>query len=112
MGIIVTRGCFLLRRFCFSATFWSRVLKSYGEPAPFVPAFRAFVCSQLGKYLPGKAMVVVIRTGMARGFGVTAGPAVAGTFVETLMWIFVGAQIASVFCSARQANPMVCVGWR
>ncbi len=53
----------------------------------------AFFASQLGKYVPGKAMVVVIRTDMVRGDQVKTAPAAASVFVETLTWLFVGAAI-------------------
>ncbi len=56
----------------------------------------AFFASQFGKYVPGKAMVVVIRTDMVRGPEVHAATAAATVFVETLTWIFVGSAIASL----------------
>ncbi|QDV43127.1 hypothetical protein Enr13x_29810 [Stieleria neptunia] len=54
----------------------------------------AQVVGHLGKYVPGKAMVVVIRAGRLRGVGV---PVVAGSiavFLETLTMMAVGAAVA------------------
>jgi len=64
--------------------------------AIFFDSIAAFFTSQLGKYVPGKAMVVVIRTDMIRGEGVNTKPAAASVFVETLTWLFTGAAIASL----------------
>jgi uncharacterized membrane protein YbhN (UPF0104 family) len=78
-----------------SCLFWHRVLLAMGQKPKFLQTALAFFASQLGKYIPGKAMVVVIRTDMIRGDEVRTAPAAASVFVETLTWIFVGSAIAS-----------------
>jgi len=70
-------------------------------------AFSSFFASQLGKYIPGKAMVVVIRTDLIRGDEVKTGPAAASVFVETLTWIFVGSAIASLLLIFRFRDQFV-----
>ena len=79
-----------------SAIFWQRVLIAFGQQPKFTDSVAAFFTSQLGKYVPGKAMVVVIRTDMIRGQHVNTKPAAASVFVETLTWLFTGAAIASL----------------
>lgn len=79
-----------------SCLFWHRVLIALGQKPKFGLTLLAFFASQLGKYVPGKAMVVVIRTDMIRGDDVKTAPAAASVFVETLTWIFVGSAIASL----------------
>ncbi len=79
-----------------SCCFWFRVLIALGQKPKFGAALMAFFASQLGKYVPGKAMVVVIRTDMIRGDEVSTAPAAASVFVETLTWIFVGSVIGSL----------------
>ncbi|MGB2500324.1 MAG: lysylphosphatidylglycerol synthase transmembrane domain-containing protein [Mariniblastus sp.] len=79
-----------------SCCFWFRVLMALGQKPKFGAALLAFFASQLGKYVPGKAMVVVIRTDMIRGDEVGTAPAAASVFVETLTWIFVGSVIGSL----------------
>jgi len=75
-----------------SATFWQRVLIAFKQKPKFTDAVAAFFTSQLGKYVPGKAMVVVIQ------------PAAASVFVETLTWLFTGAAIASVLLIVKFQN--------
>src|SRR4029077_10918750 len=48
---------------------YARILRASAAPVRLVPALRAYVVSHLGKYVPGKAMVVVIRTGLVVPFG-------------------------------------------
>ena len=79
-----------------SCLFWHRVLIAIGQRPSFGQSMLAFFASQLGKYVPGKAMVVVIRTDLIRGEEVSTAPAAASVFVETLTWIFVGSAIASL----------------
>jgi len=84
-----------------SAVFWQRVLFAFGQHPKFADSVAAFFTSQLGKYVPGKAMVVVIRTDMIRGENVRTKPAAASVFVETLSWLFTGAAIASMLMIVR-----------
>ena len=92
--------CYVLTMVC-SCLFWHRVLLAFGQRPQMIDSFLAFFASQLGKYIPGKAMVVVIRTDLIRGEEVKTGPAAASVFVETLTWIFVGSAIASVLLIFR-----------
>lgn len=79
-----------------SCLFWYRVLIALGQQPRLGQTMLAFFASQLGKYVPGKAMVVVIRTDLIRGEHVRTAPAAVSVFVETLTWIFVGSAIASL----------------
>lgn len=85
----------------FSGMFWFRILEAFDQRPRLSDALAAFFASQLGKYVPGKAMVVVIRTDMIRGEGVQVVPAAASVFVETLTWIFVGSAIACLLIAMQ-----------
>ncbi len=90
-----------------SCCFWFRVLIALGQKPNFGAALMAFFASQLGKYVPGKAMVVVIRTDMIRGDEVGTAPAAASVFVETLTWIFVGSVIGSLLLVLQFEGQML-----
>lgn len=79
-----------------SGVFWHRVLIAMDQQPKLKNSLSAFFVSQLGKYVPGKAMVVVLRTDRIRGDQVTIGPAIVSVFIETLTWLFTGSIIASV----------------
>lgn len=95
-------GMLVLAVLSYSATmflswsFWHRLLLALGQRPKKRKSLRAFFASQLGKYVPGKAMVVVLRTDLVRDENVAVAPAAASVFVETLTWIFVGATLASL----------------
>jgi glycosyltransferase 2 family protein len=75
----------------FCGIFWHRALRAMGQDVGFWTAIRAFYVGHLGKYVPGKAMVVILRAGMIRGPGVDAPLAVVSVFFETLTMMAVGA---------------------
>jgi glycosyltransferase 2 family protein len=75
--------------------FWHRTLRALGQEVSLGAALRAYYIGHLGKYVPGKAMVVVIRAGLIRGPGVDAALAVVSVFFETLTMMSVGAFLAA-----------------
>jgi uncharacterized membrane protein YbhN (UPF0104 family) len=81
--------------------FWYRVMKAMGQQPSIWKSLRAFYIGHLGKYVPGKAMVVVLRAGMVRDARCDGGVAAAAVFVETLTTIAVGAVLASILIAWR-----------
>lgn len=78
------------------ARLWIDCLRGMGATVRSRRAAGAFFASQLAKYVPGKAMVLVVRCGLLSGRSTDAvriGPVIASSFVETLVWVLVGAQI-------------------
>jgi uncharacterized membrane protein YbhN (UPF0104 family) len=75
--------------------FYERILQASGTPIRLVPALRAYLVSHLGKYVPGKAMVVIMRAGMAVPFGARASTAAIATFYETLVMMAAGGLVAA-----------------
>ena len=76
--------------------FYERILQASATPVRLVPALRAYLVSHLGKYVPGKAMVVVMRAGMVVPFGARASTAAIATFYETLVMMAAGGLVAAV----------------
>src|SRR4051812_27148529 len=56
-----------------SALYWRRLMLHFGQPAPLATTFRAYFVGQLGKYVPGKALALVMRAGFMRSAGTSAG---------------------------------------
>ena len=57
---------------------------------------RAYYAGHLGKYVPGKAMVVVIRTALLHRVHVDSAIAAVSVFAETLTMMTVGALVAAL----------------
>ncbi len=76
------------------ALFWHRLLSLFGQPAPLARTIRAWYVGSLGKYVPGKATVIVLRTALVRSNGVGIAVSTATIFYETLTTMAVGALVA------------------
>jgi len=73
-----------------AASVWYWLLHLAGQPVRYYPALRAHFCGHLGKYVPGKAVALVIRAGMVKPFGVSAALAGLLATVETLLTMATG----------------------
>ncbi len=76
--------------------FWHRVLWALGQKPTIATTLRAYYIGHLGKYVPGKAMVVVLRAGLVKGHGVDGTIAAVSVFIETLTMLATGAFIAAI----------------
>ncbi len=75
--------------------FWWRVLWVLGQKTRFLETMRAYYVGHLGKYVPGKAMVVVLRAGLLQPGGARVSVAAAAVFFETLTMMAVGAFLSA-----------------
>jgi uncharacterized membrane protein YbhN (UPF0104 family) len=78
------------------AWFLGRTLDALGERPGRLATLRAYFLGHLGKYVPGKAMVIVLRAGALRPEVGSLGAAVVATLLETLTMMSVGASLAAV----------------
>ncbi len=88
-----------------SAAFWYGTLRRLGQTPGLRRALAAYYVGHLGKYVPGKAMVIVLRAGLVRGPGVDTAVAAVSVFCETLTSMAVGAFLAAallVVCFREQ----------
>ena len=74
--------------------FWHRALKSVGCDPGFRETARAYCIGSLGKYVPGKALVVVMRTRLLYSERAGATATTISIFLETLTMMAVGAFLA------------------
>ena len=80
-----------------AAAAWLQTLRAFGQNVPFWFGLHTYFLGHLGKYVPGKAMVIVMRVGRLAPLGIEIKPTVVSIFVETLTSIAVGAIVGSVF---------------
>jgi glycosyltransferase 2 family protein len=72
------------------------LLNDQGAHAPTATGLRAYFISQMGKYVPGKILVIVIRVGMLRGIGITRTAVGIAAMYESLVWVGAGALVGIV----------------
>jgi uncharacterized membrane protein YbhN (UPF0104 family) len=77
------------------AWFWYRALASLGQPAPWWDTLRAYYLGHLGKYVPGKALTVVLRVAAVRPWVSSIRIGVVSMMLETLTMMAVGAFLAA-----------------
>ncbi len=76
-----------------SIWFWRAMLRRLQQPLDWWTAIRAYHVGQLGKYVPGKAMVLIIRGSLTKSANVN--PVLAGVTAayESLVFVATGAML-------------------
>ncbi len=88
--------------------FWHRTMHALGQSPTLWESFRAYYMSHLGKYVPGKAMVVLIRTGAVRSERTDTTVAALCVFVETLTMMAVAAFVGgATLCFFYRDKPVL-----
>ncbi len=80
-----------------AAAAWLQTLRGFGQAVPFWTGMHAYFLGHLGKYVPGKAMVIVLRVGRLAPLGIEIKPTIVSVFVETLTSVAVGAIVGCIF---------------
>jgi len=93
---LVFAGLLYLGAHTLWGTFWVQLLRSQRAGFPWSVGIRVYFLSQFGKYVPGKAWVLLLRVGLLRGQGLS--PAVIGVTAtyETLTSMAAGAVIGVI----------------
>ncbi len=77
-----------------SVAFWRAMLHGCGTTPSWYATARAYYIGALGKYVPGKAMVLVLRAAYVKDHGVPPGVGAITAMYETLATMGAGAAIA------------------
>jgi hypothetical protein len=81
-----------------STWFWQRLIELLGERnLDRYPLIRAYFCGSLGKYVPGKAAVILIRSGLVKQHGVSFVRASIASMVEAGAVMLVGCVVTIIF---------------
>lgn len=87
---LVVAGGLYLAGLTACGVFFGSILRHSPSPVALFPSVRAYLISHLGKYVPGKAMVVVMRVGLVTPYGARPATAAIATFYETLVMMASG----------------------
>lgn len=107
---LVAAGGLYLAGLAPCAVFWHRLLHVLGQEPRWGETFAAYYVGHLGKYVPGKAMVVILRTSLVHSTRVTATVAAASVFVESLTMMAVGAVIGGLLLAVRSQEHAFMAG--
>jgi len=98
-SLLVLAGICYAVAFIPAAVFWRYAMLTLGQKPGVYEAFRAYYIGHLGKYVPGKVMVLVIRTGLVQSERTKITAAGASVFVETMTMMAVGAFVAALIAA-------------
>ncbi len=90
---LIASGALYLLGWLPSALFWHRLIHQLGGTSNRWDVSHAFFAGHLGKYVPGKASVLLIRAGLLANKGCRPGVAALTSTYETLVCMGVGAAI-------------------
>src|SRR5262249_46954628 len=93
---LVLSGVLYLASILAPAVFWHRVLIHTGQQVGFGESLRAYYISQLGKYVPGKWMVILLRRVLLTRGKVENTVVAASVFFETFTNLALGAAISTI----------------
>jgi hypothetical protein len=94
----------------FFAAFWIRLLRALGQRPAVAAAVRAYYIGHLGKYVPGKAWALVLRTTLVRGPNVRLAVAAQSATYETLTTMATGALLAALLFALHLSDGLA-KGW-
>jgi uncharacterized membrane protein YbhN (UPF0104 family) len=103
-GWLLLSGLLYILGLAFSALYWQRLLGHLGAHPPFGAALRSYYIGHLGKYLPGKAWALFLRTSLVRPYGVSVGLAALTSFYEVLTTMAGGVLVAAILFAVLGAD--------
>ncbi len=93
-GWLIAAGMAYAAGWAPSVWFWRAMMHELGGHMSTLEAARAYYCGHLGKYVPGKATVLVIRSALVRNRGLSMAQAALTVTIETLVMMGAGLAVA------------------
>jgi hypothetical protein len=93
LWLLASCGLYIVS-WCPSVLFWQRLIHGFGGSCRTADVAQAYFAGHLGKYIPGKASVLIIRAGILQDRGCQAGLAALTSTCETLICMGVGAAVS------------------
>jgi glycosyltransferase 2 family protein len=90
VGWLTVAGLIYTASWLPSVWFWRELMRALGGRVNFRDTARAYYCGHLGKYIPGKAMVLVIRAALVKDRGCSPLIAAVTASCETLIMMGTG----------------------
>lgn len=88
-----------------AAYYWQVCLRTVGQTVPWRVGMWAYFSGNLGKYSPGKAMVIVMRLAALAPLGVHRVATTITIFIETLTMMSVGGAVAAACLVLLNLDP-------
>ncbi len=93
-----------------SGCLWHAIIRRLGYPVHLSDVLRVYYIGHIGKYAPGKALVIILRAGLLARLGVKPLAATLAVFYETLTMMTVGALVAATILFTRAPDRLWLAG--
>jgi uncharacterized membrane protein YbhN (UPF0104 family) len=107
LGWLVPAALLYLAGLALWALYWRRLLVHLGHRPTVLATMRAYFVGQLGKFVPGKMLAVVLRAGLLRDTGTPGGLAGLTAFYEVLVSMSAGALLALLLFLATDLSAVL-----
>ena len=87
------------------AVYWWLTLRNFEHDVDFFSTLSIYSAGNLGKYVPGKAMVLVLRSGAMQQRGVQISTSIVSIFIETLSSLSVGGALGALSIASLDPPP-------
>lgn len=106
-GWLAASGVVYLVGLLPAGMYWHRILRDLGQPVRLAEALRAYYIGHLGKYVPGKVTVVVLRVSLIWSVRPDVAVAAGSVFLETFTWLACGGFLAAVYLALAHRGQAV-----
>ena len=100
LGLLAGSATLYLLGLAPAGVYWWQLLRKLGQHPRLSRTLRAYYVGHLGKYVPGKALVVILRAALVRSEHVQGRVAATAVFCETLTMMAVGAFVGGAVVAA------------
>ncbi|MGD9721372.1 MAG: YbhN family protein [Pirellulales bacterium] len=107
---LVVAGGLYLAGLLPAAIFWHRVLVHTGQDVALTDSLRAYYISQLGKYVPGKWMVILLRRVLLASPNVETTVIAASVFFETFTMLAVASGVSALVLIVWHPQQLLLIG--
>jgi uncharacterized membrane protein YbhN (UPF0104 family) len=84
---------------------WMQTLRDFRQTVAWRQGLYAYFLGHMGKYVPGKAMAVLLRVGYLHRHGVLVRPSIVSVFIETLTGLAVGSILGAILVQGMDSPP-------
>lgn len=109
-GWLAASGVFYLLGSAPGWIYWHQSIRALGGQPHWLDSLRAFFIGHLGKYVPGKGMVVILRAAMVSSDKVSRTVAATCVFIETLTTMAVGAVLSAIYIAVEYRDQRLLLG--
>ena len=106
-GWLAASGVMYLVGLLPAGIYWHRILRELGQRVRLAEALRAYYIGHLGKYVPGKVTVVVLRVSLIWSARPDVAVAAGSVFLETFTWLACGGFLAAVYLAVAHRGQAV-----